>query len=437
MRRRPLLRPLFRALLALTLPVTLSMALVAPCRADGDEEAALRLADTTPQQGPQTARPWSLSLEAAALEAEDRAGRWEAQQRLSVDGAAHGALPGIDGWQWTFADRLDLFGPDRLPGQQDAVNTLKDLYVGGPAGDRLALDLGRINTRYGVGYGWNPTDLFRFDAVRAVSSPDPASLRENRLGTVMLRAQHLWQGGALTAIVAPRLADQPDDDGASVDLGATNHSTRWLLAATQKLADDFAPQLMLWRDDDQPGSARLGLNLTRLVGGACVAHLEAAGGRVPSRLAVAQGRADADLDWRGQLVAGGTCTSPWNQSLTLEVQHDGEAVDAAGLRALVAGPPQDLLAYLRESQRGLDPLTRNQLFAQLRWTNAGIAQLDLSGYLAWSLDDQSHSAWLEARYHWPRTDVAVQWQLVTGGPATANGLNPLHRTAQVLVRHWF
>jgi hypothetical protein len=425
------------ALLTLALAASTTMALVPDCRADSDEEAALKLADTTPQDRPETARAWQFSAEAAAQEAEDRADRWHAQQRLSLDGSVQGALPGTAGWQWRFADRLDAFGPDRLPGQQDAVNTLKDLYLGGPVGGALTLDLGRINTRQGVAYGWNPTDYFRTDAVRVVSSPDPASLRENRMGTVMLRGQHLWTGGSLTAIVAPKLADHPDDDGASLDIGATNHSTRWMLAATQKFGDDFAPQFLTYHDDDVPGSPRFGLNLTRLLGTACVAHLEASGGRVPSRLAIAQGRADQDLEWRGQLAAGGTCTSPWNQSLTLEYQHDGEALDAAGFRALATGAPQELAAYARESQRGLNPLTRDQVFAQLRWTNAGLSQLDLAGYLYWSLADQSHSAWLEARYHWQRTDVAVQWQRNTGGPATENGVNPLHRAAQVLVRHWF
>jgi hypothetical protein len=270
-----------------------------------------------------------------------------------------------------------------------------------------------------------------------VSSPDPNSLRDNRMGTVMLRGQRLWTGGSFTAILAPQLAEHPNDDGASLDIGATNHSTRWLLAATQKFGEDFAPQLLLYGDDENPGSPRLGLDLTRLVGTACVAHLEASAGRVPSRLAIAEGRAHDDLDWRGQLVAGGTCTSPWNQSLTIEYQRDGEAVDSAGFRALVAGPPQTLAAYARETQRGLNPLTQDQVFAQLRWTNAGLPQLDLSGYLYWSLADQSHSGWIEARYHWQRTDVAVQWQVNTGGPTTENGVNPLHRAAQVLVRHWF
>jgi hypothetical protein len=431
---RPILR---RALLGLVLSASLSSTLVAECRADSDEESALRLADTTPPDRPETARAWQFSVEAAALEAEDRAGQWHAEQRLSLDGSWQGAVTGGTGWQWRFADRLDAFGPDRLAGDQKAVNTLKDLFVGGPVGSALTLDLGRINTRYGVAYGWNPTDYFRTDAVRAVSSPDPASLRENRLGTVMLRGQHLWSDGSFTAILAPQLAEQANADGASLDIGATNHSTRWLLGATQKLGADFAPQVLLYGDDEQPGSPRLGLNLTRLVGSACVAHLEASGGRVPSRLAVAQGRAGEDLDWRGQVVAGATCTSPWNQSLTLEVQHDGEALDAAGFRALAAGSPQDLAAYVRESVRGLNPLTRDQLFAQLRWTNAGIPQLDVSGYLSWSLADQSHSAWIEARYHWQRTDVALQWLVNSGGPATEHGLDPLHRAPQLLVRHWF
>src|SRR5204863_95389 len=96
------------------------------------------------------------------------------------------------------------------------------------------------------------------------------------------------------------------------------------LAATQKFAGDFAPQFLLWHDDDQPGSPRLGVNLTRLVGGACVAHLEASAGRVPSRLAVAQGRANADLDWRGQGAVGGPCTSARTTPTMIELwwAHD-------------------------------------------------------------------------------------------------------------------
>ena len=46
---------------------------------------------------------------------------------------------------------------------------------------------GRINVRNGAALGYNPTDFFRSGALRSVVSIDPNSLRENRLGTVMLR----------------------------------------------------------------------------------------------------------------------------------------------------------------------------------------------------------------------------------------------------------
>jgi hypothetical protein len=427
-------RPL-RAWLPALAMAGLSLAFAADCRADAAEDAALNLADATPKDAPPVTRAWQFSAEAAALEAQDRAGRWEAGQRVSLDGSVHGPLG--EGWQWNFADRLDAFGPDRFAGQQPGVNTFKELYAGGPVGTALTLDVGRINVRYGVAYGWNPTDAFRTDAVRVVSSPDPASLRENRLGTVMLRGQHLWTGGALTAIFAPKLADHPSDDGASLDLGATNRANRWLLAATARVSDDLAPQLLAWRDDSAPAATHVGVDVTHLLGTACVVHLEASAARVASRLDRALGLGSEDRDWRAQAVAGATCTDAWNQSLTLEFQHDGEALDAAGWRALRAGPPADLEAYLLESQRGMDPLTRDQLFAQLRWTNAGIPRLDVSGYVTWSLADHSHASWLEARYHLDRTDLALQWQANVGGADTEHGLEPAHRVLQLLVRHWF
>ena len=64
-----------------------------------------------------------------------------------------------------------------------------------PAAER---DLGRINARYGVGYGDTPTDYFRIGANHSIISSDPASLKKNRQGSVMQRGQTLWQSGALT-----------------------------------------------------------------------------------------------------------------------------------------------------------------------------------------------------------------------------------------------
>ena len=61
----------------------------------------------------------------------------------------------------------------------------------------------------------------------------------------MLRAQALWNGGSLTAIYSPKLADKPSDGAFNPDWGATNSRARWLMAYSQKLSDGLSPQWLL------------------------------------------------------------------------------------------------------------------------------------------------------------------------------------------------
>ncbi|HEX6364326.1 MAG TPA: hypothetical protein VFZ93_15320, partial [Albitalea sp.] len=298
-------------------------------------------------------------------------------------------------------------------------------------------DAGRINARLGVAGGYNPTDWFRDRAVRSVTSVDPASLRENRLGTVMLRGQRLWSSGSLTALVAPRLADGPNDSGLAADVGATNDRNRWLFAWTQRLGKDFAPQLLLHGDGEPGHSPQLGLNVTRLLTDACVGHVEWAGGRRASLLAQSQGRPREDLGFRTQWAAGATCTTAHNLSLLVEFQRNGAALDEDGWRALREGPLPAYLAYRAEAQRRQDPATRENLFLHARWQNALAPRLDLSGFTRVNLADRSRLSWLEARYHWERTDLALQWQLHSGRGLSEFGALEQQRVWQVLLKHYF
>src|SRR5262249_56082061 len=70
-------------------------------------------------------------------------------------------------------------------------------------------DGGRINLKSGVAIGFNPTDFFKTRAVVEPLSIDPAVLREDRLGTVMLRGQFVWRHGSVSAAFAPRVASPP------------------------------------------------------------------------------------------------------------------------------------------------------------------------------------------------------------------------------------
>ncbi|WP_249744928.1 hypothetical protein [Burkholderia pyrrocinia] len=355
--------------------------------------------------------------------------------RLSLDLTARHALS--NGWGINLADRLDLNGPLRFDDDSGAINTLKELYVDGRAGGgKTLMQAGRVNVRLGVATGYNPTDFFRDNAVRSATSVDPASLRENRLGTVMLRGQQLWADGSISALVAPRIADRATDVSFSPDFGATNQRTRWMLQFSQHVISDLSPQIVIY-DDGKPGSSpQFGVNLVHLVNNACVGYAEWSGGRGPSTLARALGRPYSDVAFRWKLATGVTCTTSRNLSVTLEYDRDGAALDRAGWQALRNGSPASYAAYRTLAAAQQDPVTRDGVFAMVRWQDAWLQRLDLSGFVRLNLADRSRLTWLEARYHFARTDVALQWQINAGASSTEFGALPQSNLWQLLVKHY-
>lgn len=414
-----------RALLLLLVAVT------TPALADDGDAAALLLADKTPATAEQSG-DWRVYVEAAARES----------RRQGPGLALHGARLSIDarfdktfapGWRAVFADRLDMIRMDGVSGNRD-INTLKEAYLSWQAQpDRIA-DLGRINARNGVAFGYNPTDYFRAGALRSVVSLDPASLRENRLGSAMLRGQALWNGGSLTALYSPKLADQPSDSAFSPDLGATNRRARWLVALSEKLSDALNPQWLLSGGTGE--SPQFGLNLTALPNDATVAYFEWSGGRASSLAAQALVSRD-DPGFRSRLSTGLTYTTPSKVSLTAEYQYNGAGLDAAGWNALRRGPPAAYGLY-----RGLvasiqDPPTRHNVFLYAVWQDALVKHLDFAAMVRYDATDHSRLQWLEARYHWTRVDIALQTQLNSGNPGSNYGALPERRLWQASIRYFF
>ena len=411
--------------------VLLLLAATAPALADDGDAAALLLADQTSTTAEQSG-DWRVYMEAAARES-----------RLQGPGLAlHGARLSIDarfdktfapGWRAVFADRLDLNRMDGVSGNRD-INTLKEAYLSWQAQPDRVADLGRINARNGVALGYNPTDYFRAGALRSVVSLDPASLRENRLGSAMLRGQALWNGGALTALYSPKLADQPSDSVFSPDLGATNQRARWLVALSEKLSDALNPQWLLSGGAGQ--SPQLGLNLTALPNDATVAYFEWSGGRAASLAAQAL-ISRGDAAFRSRLSTGLTYTTPNNVSLTAEYQYNGAGLDQAGWNALRLGPPAAYGLYRGFVANVQDPPTRHHVFLYALWQDALVRHLDLTAMVRYDAEDHSRLQWLEARYHWTRVDIALQTQLNTGDPGSNYGALPERRLWQAVLRYFF
>lgn len=383
----------------------LACLLAASAQAQEDVDA-LKLADEAPAVVEQRS-DWRSFVEAGVGRFVRRAdGTSQTSRRLSLDVQYEHTLS--QKWSVAFADRIDT---SWLPegGGRHSINTLKEAYASWRPLDDAMLDIGRVNVRNGVSLGYNPTDWFRRGAVRSVVSIDPASLKQNREGADMLRAQRLWNGGSLTALYAR-------DPG------------RLLVAMTQKIGG-LSPQLLAYREQSQP--VQLGLNLTGLVNDATVVMFEWAGGRAPSQLG------DTTTAWRDCISTGLTYTTASKLSLTGEFHYNGAAADDAGWNRLRAGPPLAYAIYRNQVQQAQDLPTRRELFFHGLWQDALLPQLDVAAMHSTDLADHSRRSWLELRYHAGRTDLALQWQRSDGRHLTNFGALPEARAWQWTIRHYF
>src|SRR5262245_30118113 len=135
--------------------------------------------------------------------------RWE--ERLFFDARIRRAIFGnVD---FVFSDRFNLRAEEHIdvPNHEDVRNDLREAYFAWTVDPQTFLNFGRINLKSGVALGFNPTDFFKTRAVVEPLSADPSVLREDRLGTLMLRAQRSWTRGAMMVRVrAGCISHEPD-----------------------------------------------------------------------------------------------------------------------------------------------------------------------------------------------------------------------------------
>jgi len=397
--------------------------------ADPDDAAALELADEAPTEKPQAATPWRMFVEGAAARGWWRDGSEPTDTvRGSFDLRYDGTLaPGL---RAVVSNRLDLVRHDAAPGE-DHVNALREAYLSWQARPDVIVDLGRVNLRHGAAWGYNPTDFFRGGALRSIVSPDPAALRENRMGTVVVQGQKLWSASAVSAAFSPKLASTPSDETFSLDLGSTNARNRWLLTGSHKFGDRFNPQLLLHGGAGTP--TQLGLNLSTLIGEATVAYAEFAAGKGRSLAAQALGGDEPERTQR-RAALGLTYTTGFNLSLTAEADFNSAAPTRDEWAALRASPTSDHLRVLQTAQTLQELPVRRAAFFYATWRDAFVRRLDLSAFVRHDPTTRSRAQWLETRYHWDRADLALQWQLHSGDADSVFGSVPQRRAVELSLR---
>lgn len=336
------------------------------------------------------------------------------------------------GWRGTLSDRLDHVRP-APPGADSTLNTLREAYVGWQDESGWTnVDAGRINLRFGPGYAYNPTDFFRDGSQRNITTADPIALRESRQGTVVLRAQRLWQGGSVTGILSPKLRSRPSGESFSLDLGSTNNRDRALLVLGHELREGISGQVLLYKEDGLP--AQLGANLTALAGASTVLHLEWSGGREPSLAARAFGDL-ADRRRAHRVAAGATWTSASKLSVTAELLYNGFALDEAEWAKVGAGGIEPIATYLLEAERRQDLASRRAAMVYVRQKDLGWRGLDLTGFVRRNQADHSRTTWVELRQHWNQLELALQFQQQDGRPDTEFGIVPYRRSWQMVLSY--
>jgi hypothetical protein len=337
------------------------------------------------------------------------------------------------GLRVVFSDRVDNIYPVS-PGSDSTINSLREAYLTwqSDSGSDI-VDIGRINLRYGPGYGYNPTDFFRDGSLRTVTTANPFALRENRLGTVVLRGQHLWTGGSLSVAYSPKLASRPSADGWSLDLGSTNNRDRGAMVLGTQFSESVSTQLLVYKE--QGLSPKVGASITALLSDAAVAHAEWSRGSEPDLLRRAL-LLPENKSTRNRFAGGLTYTTVGKLSLTAEYQYNGFGLDKSDGVALAANPLNHV-NYLLQAQRLQDQVPRRAFLIYATQKDVVMKNLDLTAFLRINLVDHSRLGWLELRHHWPNFDLAFQLQQNIGRITSEYGILPDRRVIQLLGTYYF
>jgi hypothetical protein len=361
-----------------------------------------------------------------------------------------------------YSGRLNFVLEDELgfPNSGNVTHDLRELYASVEPRPRSYLDAGRINVKSGVALGFNPTDYFKARAVVDPLTADPSALREDRLGTVMFRAQRVQEGGSLSALYAPRLTDpapvgSDPDRGFSPLFGHTNGRERWLVKGSVRLSDELSPEALVYGEG---GEWKLGANLTASVGQSTVLYLEWSGGRGLGIIdeALAFGRETGSIPpaapgvitqggekrFLNQVALGASYTTEAKITFNLEYHYNEAGFSRADWDrwfALGEGRPNSspivrelwyIRAYANDRQ---EPLQRHGIFLRGNWNDFLVQKLELTGFVLADASDGSTMWQLEGDY--ARTDLwsfAVLAGGTTGGRRSNFGSLP--RAGSVLFK---
>jgi hypothetical protein len=362
---------------------------------------------------------------------------WE--ERIFLDARDEWAL--APDFHVDYSGRLNFRAGDQLPipSHENVRHDFREGYFTWEPVSGSFIDGGRINVKNGVATGYNPTDFFKTHAVIEPLSFDPTVLREDRLGTAMIRASHVAPSGTVAVAFAPQFEKESSlyttNNLPSFDpgFGRTNAHDRLLIEGSTNLSD-FNPELLLYRE---AAATLIGANVSAPMGHKTVLYLESSGGDAPSLIneALGYGHATGAIpagapeplpeggakSFRAKAALGASYATESNITFNFEYHYDGAGFSHQDWRNWFAmgsartAPPgiADSLWYIRDyGQEVEEPVARHSLFLRFDAVDAFVPNLEITGFTNTDLFDGSSLAQLTADYY-----LSNQWTIGAVGAA--------------------
>ncbi len=377
----------------------------------------------------------------------DNSPDWGLLTRLNLQGQnIHHNLS----WHWNA--RLEMSRQDDQDFQWNKSNQLylKELYLS-YATQTCFLDIGRINLRYGVASGFNPTDYYRGGAAINDNNVDAGRQREDRLGTIAIRISKLWRNLSASLVFSPDLhAEQhdllADQDVIGLQLPQTNYQTRATASLSWQTQHGLFAEGLFHVVESTPS---LGLNLSYSLGQSWLLHLENSVSRRQSLVAESaiSNESNSAKSWHHQSALGATWTSATNISLTTEIHYNQAGMtesdwddwfynsDQAATNPALAGKLWSVRQLARDQQ---EPLSRWQLYLRASWGDALIPDLTLTNVTMLSPTDGSFLTQIESSYPYNERLVLTTRVIINvGSKQSEHGSTSNHMVSLCQLEYYF
>jgi hypothetical protein len=410
-----------------------------PLRADGfdDENSDLNLIPGTVESLKETKTPsYRNSTLSGKAYIEDALTGWSNRGRLLVPDPTHNPSwqnrTSLDlDYKWQFDERMKFSLSDRFNGYEGNTipftsngtvrNDFREGLLSYEVVPRTYLEVGRINLKSGTALGYNPTDFFKTRTMVDIASIDPSALKEDRLGTVMIEGQRIWDNGSLTLAFAPRLQREAPlltTPTASFNplFGQTNSTNRFLAALSYDMAG-LSPQAIIFLDNI---GTHVGVSISQVMSSGVVAYMEWAGvreanltnravtfgkntGILPSG-APAVPQSNSNLTFQNDLALGASWTGSSKLTINVEYHYHQAGFNRADLNHWFAhGSADPTLArevwfirqYAADQQ---EPLMQHEFFVRFDYPDVMPSKLNLGAVAFISPYDGSVLAQASAQY---------------------------------------